>query len=392
MISRSLSSGQKKILGAISLVEFFRMLGIFLILPIIALYSEKFTSSGILVGLSVASYEITMALFQLPMGALSDKIGRKNAIIIGLIPFVIGNVMCFQAGNLETLIAGRFIAGAGAISSPAIAWSQEVVGSEKRSTSMAFVGVAIGMAFLVGISFAPLLSSLMGMRNIFLVTAVMGIMSIAVVWIISGGRAPAYHEPYKKNTFTRWRFIVGIISFLVSAAAIMIFYLIQVFSVSRYGSAGYEFIFFAPIIVGGLFAITIGEKYRGNRKGAMLSFPIIAGGIALLFLMNIGGMDPLKLSLILIPYFMGYSLFEITLIPMLTSSLRIGKYGSGIGVFYTMQFLGSAAGAIASGVVIGEDVTRTSLVVALAICILMSIGSFFVFIGAGIGYPDSVPQ
>jgi len=76
---RTLTPEQKKTLNVISIIEFFRMLGIFLVIPIIAVFSTDFTNSGILIGVSVAAYEISMAIFQVPFGKLSDKIGRKNS-------------------------------------------------------------------------------------------------------------------------------------------------------------------------------------------------------------------------------------------------------------------------------------------------------------------------
>ncbi len=377
---RSLTKEQKKTLNIISFVEFSRMLGIFLVIPVIAIFAGKFTSSGYLIGIAVASYEISMAIFQIPMGKLSDKIGRRNAVIIGLIPYIIGNIISFYGNTITILIASRFIAGAGAISSPAIAWAQETVESEKKSLSMSYVGAAIGLAFLLGTSLSPEISNLFGIRIVFLISALVGLISLISTFIphISGVSITVDTKSLERHAIRGRVLILALISFLVSTSAFIFFYLLQIYSVQSYGLSGYSFILIIPVIVGGTIAVVFTEKSR-NKNNTMpkeVSFSIMGIGLTILSLIAFVGISPLEISLLLIPFFTGYSFYELLMIPFLSRIIRNEDYGLGMGIFYSFQFLGSATGAIIGGEIIGSHSSSTIIQISLAVCLLAVVVSF----------------
>ncbi len=377
---RSLTKEQKKTLNIISFVEFSRMLGIFLVIPVIAIFAGKFTSSGYLIGIAVASYEISMAIFQIPMGKLSDKIGRRNAVIIGLIPYIIGNIISFYGNTITILIASRFIAGAGAISSPAIAWAQETVESEKKSLSMSYVGAAIGLAFLLGTSLSPEISNLFGIRIVFLISALVGLISLISTFIphISGVSITVDTKSLERHAIRGRVLILALISFLVSTSAFIFFYLLQIYSVQSYGLSGYSFILIIPVIVGGTIAVVFTEKSR-NKNNTMpkeVSFSIMGIGLTILSLIAFVGISPLEISLLLIPFFTGYSFYELLMIPFLSRIIRNEDYGLGMGIFYSFQFLGSATGAIIGGEIIGNHSSSTIIQISLAMCLLAVVVSF----------------
>ena len=377
---RSLTKEQKRTLNVVSFVEFSRMLGIFLVIPVIAIFAEEFTSSGYLIGIAVASYEISMAIFQIPMGKLSDKIGRRNAVIIGLIPYIIGNIISFYGNTITILIASRFIAGAGAISSPAIAWAQETVESEKKSLSMSYVGAAIGLAFLLGTSLSPEISNLFGIRIVFLISALVGLISLISTFIphISGVSITVDTKSLERHAIRGRVLILALISFLVSTSAFIFFYLLQIYSVQSYGLSGYSFILIIPVIVGGTIAVVFTEKSR-NKNNTMpkeVSFSIMGIGLTILSLIAFVGISPLEISLLLIPFFTGYSFYELLMIPFLSRIIRNEDYGLGMGIFYSFQFLGSATGAIIGGEIIGSHSSSTIIQISLAVCLLAVVVSF----------------
>ena len=377
---RSLTKEQKKTLNIISFVEFSRMLGIFLVIPVIAIFAGKFTSSGYLIGIAVASYEISMAIFQIPMGKLSDKIGRRNAVIIGLIPYIIGNIISFYGNTITILIASRFIAGAGAISSPAIAWAQETVESEKKSLSMFYVGAAIGLAFLLGTSLSPEISNLFGIRIVFLISALVGLISLISTFIphISGVSITVDTKSLERHAIRGRVLILALISFLVSTSAFIFFYLLQIYSVQSYGLSGYSFILIIPVIVGGTIAVVFTERSRNKNKTMPkeVSFSIMGIGLTILSLIAFVVISPLEISLLLIPFFTGYSFYELLMIPFLSRIIRNEDYGLGMGIFYSFQFLGSATGAIIGGEIIGNHSSSTIIQISLAMCLLAVVVSF----------------
>lgn len=377
---RSLTKEQKRTLNVISFVEFSRMLGIFLVIPVIAIFAEKFTSSGYLIGIAVASYEISMAIFQIPMGKLSDKIGRRNAIIIGLIPYIIGNILSFYGNTITILIVSRFIAGSGAISSPAIAWAQETVETEKKSLSMSYVGASIGLAFLMGTSFSPEISSLLGIRSVFLISAVVGLISLftALIPLIYNVNLTTSTVELKRPAMGARVFVIALISFLVSTSAFIFFYLLQIYSVQSYGLSGYSFILFLPVIVGGGIAVIFTEKFRnkGSTMPKEISFSIMGTGLAVLSLIAFFDLSPWEISLLLIPFFTGYSFYELLMIPFLSRIIRNKDYGLGMGIFYSFQFLGSATGALIGGEIIGSHSNSSIIQISIAVCLLTVVISF----------------
>ncbi|HBG94683.1 MAG TPA: MFS transporter, partial [Chromatiaceae bacterium] len=93
-----------------------RMLGLFMILPVFALYAHDLAgSTPMLVGLAIGAYGLTQALLQIPFGLLSDRIGRKPVIFAGLIIFAIGSAVAASADSIHAVIAGRALQGSGAI-------------------------------------------------------------------------------------------------------------------------------------------------------------------------------------------------------------------------------------------------------------------------------------
>src|SRR5512146_443162 len=156
------TSLQKKILLTLASVVGLRMLGLFLVLPVFTLYGLKFTHSRFLVGFAFGSYGLTMAILQIPLGRLSDRIGRRKVLILGMALFSLGSFICavphwFPTGmQIVVLILGRLVQGGGAIISVAFATVADHIQPERRSTAMAILGIPIGVAFVLGVITGPI--------------------------------------------------------------------------------------------------------------------------------------------------------------------------------------------------------------------------------------------
>ncbi len=175
---------QKKTIAAMSSVVGLRMLAVFLVLPVFVLFAKRFTSSFILIGIAFGIYGLSRAVFQIPFGYISDKIGRKNVLFFGMLLFGIFTFIIGFSDNIYELILLRFLQGVAAESSVAFALVSDTVSESDRTKAMAFLGIPIGLSFVVGIVMGPLLSYYFGYPFLFYVSGILGIISAFLILIL----------------------------------------------------------------------------------------------------------------------------------------------------------------------------------------------------------------
>ena len=159
----------------------FRMLGLFMVLPVLALYQDNYAdATPFLLGLTLGIYGLTQALLQIPLGLLSDKIGRSPVIVGGLLMFVLGSVVAALADSMQGLMIGRALQGMGAIASTLMAMVADLTAEENRTKAMATIGASIGLSFILAMILGPLIAASMGLSGVFWVTALLGLIGILV--------------------------------------------------------------------------------------------------------------------------------------------------------------------------------------------------------------------
>ncbi|MGP6206964.1 MFS transporter [Cuniculiplasma sp. SKW3] len=348
-------------LSILSFIQFLRLSGVFLVIPVLALYATKFTSSGILVGISLAAYEISMAIMQIPSGRLSDKYGRINLIRMGLLIFLAGNLFSWYASNIYELIISRFIAGLGAVSAPITALSQEIVPSDRKNTAMAIVGSGIGAAFMLGTALSPLIGYFIHIRNIFLISSLFALVGIIMVSYVSDKGIKRSSQRFHINEAT---LLLSLGSLLFSVASFIIIYAIQIYAGITFGVYEYGIVLLIPVILSGVIALYISEAYGRKRhlNFVKTSALTITLGIMVVFTGIFFNLPFPIITLFLIPFYVGFSLYEISTIPALTSSIRKETYGSNIGFFYALQFAGNGLGAALGGAIGGLKLTGQSAI------------------------------
>ena len=94
---------------ALSMLYGLRMLGLFLVFPILAAESKKLEGGAdpMWIGIAVGIYGLTQALFQIPFGMASDRIGRRKVILFGLAVFALGSFVAAFAPSIGWLSVGR---------------------------------------------------------------------------------------------------------------------------------------------------------------------------------------------------------------------------------------------------------------------------------------------
>src|SRR5581483_8860426 len=182
----AMNSKELKATFGLGAVYALRMLGVFMILPIFELYAKGLPAHPAQSWITAAmiASAVAQALFQILLGRLSDRIGRKPVIAMGMLVFALGSYVAGSTDRIEWIAFGRFLQGAGAISSAVTALLADVTREEVRTIAIAIMGAGMGLAFVLAIILGSAAEDLLGgVRGIFKLTAVLSLLAIPVVWL-----------------------------------------------------------------------------------------------------------------------------------------------------------------------------------------------------------------
>lgn len=335
-----------------------RMLGIFLILPIFSIYAAELPSQPSIfqIGLALGIYGLTQAIFQIPFGMVSDVIGRKKVIYFGLVLFIVGSLCAGLANDIELIILGRAIQGAGAISAVLSALLADLTSDESRTKAMGIVGVSIGLTFAFSLVLSPLINELIGVSGIFILMGVLSIIAIFVIKFFITEVSVKQKTSYNLSDFLfilkRWdlnRLNLGI--FVLHATQISLFITIPYYLITKGGLPLEEhwsvylpilflsFVFMVPMII-------FSQKWGLSKQTFLFS-------IILLFLSQYlfinDSNEILNISLALLIYFIGFNFLEASLPSLVSRMAPIDRKGFSLGVYNTCQSLGMFFGGILGG-------------------------------------------
>jgi len=338
-----------------------RMFGMFSILPIFAIYASTLAEkpSSLMIGLALGAYGLTQALFQLPFGMASDRFGRKPMIYLGLAIFAVGSMVAALAMNIETIILGRVIQGAGAVSAVVTALLADLTRDEHRTKAMASIGGTIGVAFALSLVGGPLLNQWIGVSGIFALTAFLTLGAIAVVKFVvpdpvhshyhsDASAAPAKLKDVLKNT-QLLRLNYGI--FALHAAQMAMFVVVPFAIIQASGMhENQHWQIYLPVLLASFVlmvpAIIYAEK-QAKIKQVFVSAIALMLLAQLMFAGSIAHFWGIVASLTI--YFIAFNVLEASLPSIISKIAPAAAKGTAMGVYNTAQSLGVFVGGAVGG-------------------------------------------
>jgi predicted MFS family arabinose efflux permease len=360
-LSRRMNPLERRATFSIASIFSTRMLGLFMIFPVFALFAEQEFSNvtGIQIGLAIGAYGLTQALLQIPYGMLSDRFGRKPLIQLGLIVFLIGSIVCALAESIEMMILGRAIQGAGAVAAVLTASVSDLVREPYRLRAMSIVGITIGLSFTLSLVLGPLLAEFIGVRGIFWVIAALALLAMLLVWVAlppiteqrfqrEAEAVPSQLLQVVKNT-QLLRLDVGV--FILHAILTAMFVAIPFILRDEGGmdSMSHWEIYLPVMLLS--FVLMVPLIIQAESRGRMKM--IFVGAIAMIALTQLGfavyQQSLFLLFILLLLFFTAFNVLEASLPSLVVKLSPADKKGTASGVYSSSQFMGAAIGGAVGG-------------------------------------------
>jgi MFS family permease len=352
-----MQAAERRSVGVVALIAMIRMFGLFALLPVLSLYAAELRgATPLLIGLAVGAYGLTQAGFQVPLGALSDRVGRMPVIVSGLAIFALGSVVAALSDSIYGVIAGRLMQGAGAISATLTALITDATREEVRTRSMAVFGIGIGTSFMIAMVAGPLIASRFGVPSLFWTGAVLAIVAAFMLRLLPEIPRPETRAswnllPAFRPDLLRVDFYVFLLHAIMTATFVALPFLL-------YDRLGMALTDHWKMYVGAL-VISLGitvpmimsdhHEGRGRLIGLAVTL-IVAAQLALTFF----GFSTLPVFLALVVYFGGFNFLEAGLPARLSVLADEEVRGASLGVFSSAQFLGAFVGGLVGGRFLGQ--------------------------------------
>ncbi|HIC43785.1 MAG TPA: MFS transporter [Sulfurimonas sp.] len=333
-----------------------RFLGLFLVLPVLSVYAMGMQdATALLVGVIVGGYALTQAIFQVPFGSISDKMGRKPTLVFGLLIFLAGSVLAAISDTIWMLMLGRFLQGAGAIGSVIPAMISDLVPEESRGKAMAMMGGAIAMSFALAMGLGPVLGSSWGVPALFWITAAMAAIAVVLVFV----KVPTpprirhvYHDKIKTKDIFKDPNLLGmfIINGMQKGLMTIAFVIIPLILTGSIEDGGFAWEkselwkAYLPAMIFGLVAMgpaaVFGEKHNKAKQIFLVSIVLF---ITAFLLMGLATSSTLFIVGVVF-FFIGFNMMEPLVQSIISKYAKVHQKGTALGISntaaYFMTFLG----------------------------------------------------
>jgi MFS family permease len=340
---------------ALGAIYALRMLGVFMILPVFGIYAHalpQHPSPG-MIAFALTASGLTQAIFQIPLGRLSDRIGRRPVIAMGMAVFALGSLVAGLSDNINIITLGRALQGAGAISSAVTALLADVTRAEIRTTAMAVMGAGMGFAFVLALILGPVAEGLLGVPGIFRMTAVLSLLTLPLIWWAAPqpeqstphNRAGGFGGAFSDPELLRLNGGILVLHALVPCVFLAVPLLIQKqlnLPLAQHWKV------YLPVLIGTLiFALPLMRKAdQGAARPLMLaavSTLAVGLGVAAWWSSPVGLIVGLSL------FFLAFNLLEGLLPSRVSRQAAPDQKGAALGVYATSQFIGQPIGGVLGG-------------------------------------------
>jgi MFS family permease len=354
-VAPSLTSPERRAVAGLALIASVRMLGLFMLLPVLALYADSLVgATPFLIGVSVGAYGITQALLQIPFGLASDRFGRRPVLILGFLVFAAGGAIAAWSDHIGWVIAGRSVQGAGAVSAVLNALLADLTRKVVRTRAQAIFGASIGLSFMLSLMLGPVLAARMGVDGLFALTCAMALIAAAAIVI----KVPAL-PPMPRTASAHWSTVlkdpalfglyVGIFALhlVIAAAFVALPFVLR----DRLGiePAAHWQMYLGSVTLSILTTVLLIRGIeRSATPGRYVLVAIASLGLAPLGVI-VGGETATMVFAALVLLFTGINFLEARLPAEVTLIAGADRRGAALGAYATAQFLGVFAGGATAG-------------------------------------------
>jgi MFS family permease len=374
----ALLPAERRVVASLAAVYATRLLGLFLLLPVLALYTSSVPGgTPLLAGLAVGAYGLSQAIMQIPFGAWSDRIGRRPLIVVGLLLHIAGSALGAFAGSAWAIIVARIVQGLGAVSGPVMALLADLTRPASRTRAMFVVGMSIGATFVLSLVAGPLFAAAIGVSGVFVLIGVLGALALAIVLFA----LPPEPARIPRTAIARsWRNVLtrtllpyygGIFVLHVTLTATFIAVPHALRDLHGIEASRHWLVYLA--VLAASIALTVplmlwSERGRNAGRVAFAGGCLLAGAL-LALVWTQGDLRGLIAALAL--YFGAFNFLEARLPAALTEAAGEASRGAALGVFATCQFAGAFAGGLIGGALLGTTAGGPGIYIAGAAVVLV---------------------